>query len=135
MKSSLASRRSALAAMLVVGVAAVSAGCASSSSSSTDPSSTGTPTATATATPSRIPLAITQPGGGQPSLSPSIIACLRDHGVPVTSKSTNKQVRQAFVALPLASQESVFSACEHLFPASVRQTIAQDIAQEKELAK
>jgi hypothetical protein len=135
MKTSLASRRSVLAAVLVIGVAAVSAGCASAGSSSTGSSSTGTPAAPATAAPSRIPLATTQPGGGgQPSLPPSIIACLRAQGVPAASTSTDKQVRQAFVALPVTSQERAFTACEHLFPASVRETIAKDIAKEKGMA-
>jgi hypothetical protein len=134
MKTSLASRRSALAAVLVIGVAAVSAGCASGGSSSTGSSDTGR-AATATAAPSRIPLATTQPGGGgQQSLPPSIIACLRAQGVPVASTSTDKQVRQAFVALPVTSQERVFTACEHLFPASARQTIARNIAKEKGMA-
>jgi hypothetical protein len=136
--SSLASRRTALAAVLVLSITVVSAGCAADGSSGTV-----TPTATTpsgpTATPSRIPLATAKPQtGGRASLAaylPSLITCIKAQGIPVTSKSTGKQVRQAFRALPLASQERVFTACGHVLPVSARQAIAKDLAAEKGGAK
>jgi hypothetical protein len=66
---------------------------------------------------------------------PSLIACMKAQGVPLPTSPTTKQVRQAFVSLPLASQQSVFTACEHLLPESVRQVITNDMAKEKEAAK
>jgi hypothetical protein len=80
------------------------------------------------------------PGGGKQAgldaLLPSLVTCMKAQGMSLSSSSsTGKQVRQAFVALPLASQERVFTACEHLMPASVRQVITSDLAAEKAAAK
>lgn len=137
MKSSLTGRRSALAAVLVLAVAVGSAGCAAGGSSST-PAPAVEGSTGPTATSSRIPLATGRPGGGgQAALAadlPSLISCMKAQGMPLSASSTGKQVRQAFRALPLASQERVFTACEHLLPASARQVIAHDLAAEKGMA-
>jgi hypothetical protein len=135
MNTSLAGRRTALAAVLAAGITVISAGCAAGGSPGTV---TPTPSGPA-ATSSRIPLATAKPHDGEAaSLAaylPSLITCFKAQGVPVTSKSTGKQVRQAFRALPLASQERVFTACGHVLPVSARQVIAKDLGVEKEMGK
>jgi hypothetical protein len=137
MKSSLTSRRPALAAVLVL-TAAVVSGCAAGAASST-PAPAASASSTPTATSSRIPLATGRPASSkQASLEailPPLITCMKALGMPLASSATDKQVRHAFVALPLASQERVFKACEHVLPASARQVIANDLAAEKGMAK
>lgn len=137
MKSPLASRRSALGAVLVL-AAAASAACSAGGSSSTSAPAVSSPSGPAAAS-SRIPLATRVPGSskqaGLQAVLPSLVPCMKAHGMSLSSSSTGKQVRQAFRALPLASQERVFSACEHLLPASARQVIASDLAEEKQMAK
>jgi hypothetical protein len=59
---------------------------------------------------------------------------MKAQGMRLSVTSTGKQVSQAFRALPLASQEHVFTACEHLLPASTRQVIANDLAEEQRMA-
>lgn len=139
MKSSLTSRRPALAAVLVLAVAVVSAGCAAAGSSSAPApaaSASSRPTATSS---TRIPLAIGTPASSKQAaleaILPSLTTCMKAQGMPLASSATGKQVRQAFVALPLATQERDFKACEHVMPASVRQVIANDLAEEKAMAK
>lgn len=139
MKSSPASRRAPLAAVLVLATALGSAGCAASSST---PAPAASASSGPTATSSRIPLATSRPGskpGGSAQASlqallPPLITCMKAQGMPLSGRSTGKQVRQAFRALPLTSQEHVFTACEHLLPASARQVIANDLAEEKRMA-
>ena len=137
MKRSPTGRRSALAAVLVLATALTSAGCAAGASSST-PAPTASGSSGPTATSARTPLATNRPAGSpQASLEallPSLITCMKAQGMPLSGSSTGKQVRQAFRALPLASQEHVFTACEHLLPANARQVIANDLAEEKRMA-
>lgn len=137
MKSSPARRRPAVAAVLVLATALISTGCAAGASSST-PAPTASGSSGPAATSSRIPLATSAPGSSRQAsleaLLPSLITCMKAQGMPLSGSSTGKQVRQAFRALPLASQEHVFSACEHLLPASAREVIANDLAGEKRVA-
>lgn len=136
MKPAQAHRRPALAAGIVASIAVVLAGCgaASSSGPAASAGSTG-PTAAASAMPSATPLATRKPHDGTragfAAVLPSLIACMKAQDMPLTSASTDKQVRQAFRALPLAGQERVFKACEHVLPASARRVVAQDLAKEK----
>jgi hypothetical protein len=41
-----------------------------------------------------------------------------------------KQIRDAFKALPVAKQQSVFAACGSLLPTTIRQALQQRIAEE-----
>jgi hypothetical protein len=69
------------------------------------------------------------------AILPSLITCFNAHGMTLARSATGKQVRQAFIALPLASQERNFTACEHLLSLSARQVVANDLAAEKGMAK
>jgi hypothetical protein len=137
MNSSPTSWRPALAAMLVLATTLVSAGCAAGAASSA-PAPTASGSSAPTATSSRIPLATSRPASSQKAsleaLLPSLTTCMKAQGMRLSASSTGKQVRQAFRALPLASQEHVFTVCEHLLPASARQAIANDLAAEKRVA-
>jgi hypothetical protein len=122
------SSRRLVSAVVVVGVALGCAGCGGSSSGTP-----GAATPSASTSPSGTPLATGVSGKGNPGfLSASVTACLKTHGAALPAGATAKQVRNAFRALPLAKQQSAFTACESLLPVLVRQIIQQDLAKEKE---
>jgi hypothetical protein len=121
-------RRVALSVMLTVslgaGVAVTAAGCGGSSpAASGTPAVTASPTASAAATASGSPV--------NAALLASAISCLRSHGLAVADSAPLKQVRTAFKALPVAEQQRDFTACGSLLPATIRQEVAERIADEE----
>ncbi len=115
-----------LAASLGAGVAVTAAGCGG-------PSPAAAGTAAPAASPSS-PAAATGSGPGSPvdaALLASAIRCLRSHGLAVADSASLKQVKLAFGALPVARQQSDFTACGPLLPATVRQQVQERIADEQ----
>jgi hypothetical protein len=121
-------RRFALSVMLTAslgaGVAVTAAGCGGSSPAATGtPAVTAAPTASASATASGSPVSA--------ALLASAISCLRSHGLAVADSAPLKQVKATFSALPVAKQQSDFAACGPLLPATIRQQVAERIADEE----
>jgi hypothetical protein len=114
---------------LALAITAASAGCAASPPAAA-------PAASHPASPAATPSAAASGASNQGAsallaILPSIVGCLQANGVSVTATATAKEVRKAFVAMPVASQLQVFTACEHLFPAAVRQEIQNDLTHEQ----
>jgi hypothetical protein len=126
------SRRFALWVMLTAslgaGVAIAAAGCGGSS-----PAASGSPAVTAspTAPPSASASASASGSAVNAALLASVTNCLRSHGLAVADGALLKQVKVAFTALPLAGQQHDFTACGPLLPATIRQKVAQRIADEE----
>jgi hypothetical protein len=121
-------RRFALSVMLTAslgaGVTVTAAGCGGASpAASGTPAVTASPTASATATASGSPV--------NAALLASVIRCLRSHGLAVADSAPLKQVKTAFKALPVAEQQNDFTACGPLLPATIRQKVAERIADEE----
>ncbi len=121
-------RRIALSVMLTVslaaGVTVTAAGCGGSSPAATGtPAVTASPAASATATASGSPV--------NAALLASVIRCLRTHGLAVADSAPLKQVKTAFKALPVTEQQSDFTACGPLLPETIRQKVAERIADEE----
>lgn len=120
-------------ALLAVGIGAAvlaaASGCGDSPPTSA-PSASSAPassaSAPATATPAR------------PAVSGAVLTsvarCMRSHGVAVSAKTsvrvTARQLKDAFRALPIARQRSVFAACGSLLPADIRKVVRQRMAEE-----
>ena len=68
------------------------------------------------------------------ALLASVIRCLRSHGLAVADSAPLKQVKVAFKALPVAEQQRDFTACGPLLPATIRQKVAERIADEEAAA-
>jgi hypothetical protein len=125
-------RRFALSVMLTAslgaGVAVTAAGCGGSS-----PAATGTPAVTASPTASASATATATASGSavNAALLASVISCLRSHGLAVADSAPLKQVKAAFKALPVTGQQSDFTACGPLLPATIRQKVAERIADEQ----
>jgi hypothetical protein len=60
-----------------------------------------------------------------------VISCLRSRGLAVADSAPLKQVKTAFKALPVAEQQRDFTACGPLLPATIRQKVAERIADEE----
>lgn len=123
-------RRIALSVMLTAslgaGVTVTAAGCGGSS-----PAAAETPAVSASASP---PATATATASGSPvnaALLASVIRCLRSHGLAVADSAPLKQVKVAFKALPVAEQQRDFTACGPLLPATIRQKVAERIADEE----
>ena len=121
-------RRFALSVMLTVslgaGVAVTAAGCGGSS-----PAASGTPAASPTA--SAAATATASGSAVNAALLASVISCLRSRGLAVADSAPLKQVKTAFKALPVAEQQRDFTACGPLLPATIRQKVAERIADEE----
>jgi hypothetical protein len=113
-----------LTASLGAGVAVTAAGCGGSSPAATGtPAVTASPTASASATASGSPV--------NAALLASAISCLRAQGLAIADSASLKQVKATFSALPVAKQQSDFTACGPLLPAAIRQQVAERIADEQ----
>jgi hypothetical protein len=113
-----------LTASLGAGVAVTAAGCGGSSPAATGtPAVTASPAASASATASGSPV--------NAALLASAISCLRAQGLAVADSASLKQVKATFSALPVAKQQSDFTACGPLLPAAIRQQVAERIADEE----
>jgi hypothetical protein len=123
-------RRIALSVMLTAslgaGVTVTAAGCGGSS-----PAAAGTPAVTAPAAASPSPSASASGSPVNAALLVSVIRCLRSHGLAVADSAPLKQVKVAFKALPVAEQQRDFTACGSLLPATIRQKVAERIADEE----
>jgi hypothetical protein len=121
-------RRIALSVMLTAslgaGVTVTAAGCGGSS-----PAAAGTPAVSASASPPATATASGSPVNA--ALLASVIRCLRSHGLAVADSAPLKQVKVAFKALPVAEQQRDFTACGPLLPATIRQKVAERIADEE----
>ena len=116
-----------LAAALGAGTVTGVAGCGGSSPAAppvTTSAAPPTPSATPTTAKSK------QPKVSQAELQ-SVVNCMKSHDVTFTdARVTAKEIKNAFRALPVARQQSVFAACGSTLPASVRQVVQQRIAAE-----
>ena len=113
-----------LTASLGAGVAVTAVGCGGSSPAATGtPAVTASPTASASATASGSPV--------NAALLASAISCLRAQGLAIADSTSLKQVKATFSALPVAKQQSDFTACGPLLPAAIRQQVAERIADEQ----
>jgi hypothetical protein len=123
-------RRFVLSVMLTVclgaSVAVTAAGCGGSS-----PAATGTPAVTASSSASPSASAAASGSPVNVALLASVISCLRSHGLAVADSAPLKQVKVAFKALPVAEQQRDFTACGPLLPATIRQKVAERIADEE----
>ena len=121
-------RRIALSVMLTAslgaGVTVTAAGCGGSS-----PAAAETPAVSASASPPATATASGSPVNA--ALLASVIRCLRSHGLAVADSAPLKQVKVAFKALPVAEQQRDFTACGPLLPATIRQKVAERIADEE----
>jgi len=115
-----------LTASLGAGVAVTAAGCGGSS-----PAATGTPAVTASPTASASAFATASGSPVNAALLASAISCLRAQGLAVADSASLKQVKATFSALPVAKQQSDFTACGPLLPAAIRQQVAERIADEE----
>jgi len=58
---------------------------------------------------------------------------MESHGVAISAAAgvkTAKQIKDAFKALPVAKQQSVFAACSSVLPPDIRQAVQQRMAKE-----
>src|ERR1700733_12932280 len=113
-----------LTASLGAGVTVTAAGCGGSS-----PAAAETPAVSASASPPATATASGSPVNA--ALLASVIRCLRSHGLAVADSAPLKQVKVAFKALPVAEQQRDFTACGPLLPATIRQKVAERIADEE----
>ncbi len=122
-----ANPRFALSVLLAVSLAAASvttvAGCGGSSPAAGPVTTSAAP---ATATPSESK----QPKISQAVLQ-NVVNCMKSQGVSFSEAAlTAKEVKDAFRALAVAKQQSVFAACGSALPANIRQVVQQRMAQE-----
>lgn len=123
-----ANRRFAVSVLLVAslgaGVVISTAGCGGSSPASAPVTTTGAPPTAAT------PSETKQPKISQAVLQ-NVVNCMKSHGVTFPGAGvTAKEVKDAFRALSVARQQSVFAACGPALPANIRQAVQQRMAQE-----
>jgi hypothetical protein len=108
------------------------AGCGGSSSVSA-PDTSATPAPAASASPAASPSGSARSAISGATLD-AIVKCMESHGAAISAGGgatvTPKQVKDAFKALPVAKQQSVFAACGSLLPPAIRQAVQQRIAQE-----
>jgi hypothetical protein len=128
-------RRFALSVMLTAslgaGLAVTAAGCGGSSpTASGSPGMTSSAAVTASAAASASATATASDSPVNAALLARVISCLRSHGLAVADGAPLKQVKTAFKALPVAEQQSDFMACGPLLPATIRQKVAERIADE-----
>jgi len=123
-----ASRRFAmsilLAASLGAGTVSSLAGCGGSS-----------PPAAPVITSAAPPTAATPSESQQPEISQAtlqnLVNCMKSHKVIFSAvRVTAKEARDAFRALSVARQQSVFAACGPALPANIRQAVQQRMAGE-----
>ena len=123
-----ASRRFAMSMLLTasLGAGTVSsvAGCGGSSPPAAPVTTSAAPPTAAT------PSESTQPKISQATLQ-NFVNCMKSHNVTFSAaRVTAKEVRDAFRALSVARQQSVFAACGPALPANIRQAVQQRMAEE-----
>ena len=107
-------------------VAATATGCGSPSPAPPVPPAAIPSSASPAATPSG--------SAANAALLASLINCLRSHGMTVADGAQLKEVKAAFKVLPIAQQQQDFTACGPLLPTTIRQTVAERIADEQAAA-
>jgi len=107
-----------LAASLVLGIAITIAACGNSSHAL---GATTTSTTRSSAT--------TAAGPSRSAKRAAVVQCLTSHGMAVPVAATARQIRAAVVALPVAQQQSLFTACASLLPPTLREKLQALIAQ------
>ena len=116
-----------LVAGLAIGTVTTVAACGSSPPAVAPATTSAAPSATAAPSPPK------QPQVSQAVLQ-NVARCLQAHGVSIPAESATgkegKALRDAFRALPLPKQHSVFAACGSLLPADLRQTVQQRMTEE-----
>jgi len=109
-----------LTASLALGIAITTAACGSSSHA-----------LVATTTSTTRSSVTTAAGPSRSAKRAAVVLCLTSHGMDVPVAATARQIRAAVVALPVAQQQSLFTACASLLPPTLREKLQALIAQEE----
>jgi hypothetical protein len=113
-----------LAVSLGSGTVITVAGCGGSSPAAAPVTTSAAPPAAATPSESK------QPKISQAVLQ-NVVNCMKSQGVNFSeAKVSAKTVKDAFRALSVTKQQSVFAACGSALPANIRQVVQQRMAQE-----